>query len=300
MTDKEYSSMFRLSIITPTYNRAAYLPRCYESLRKQTIDDFEWIIVDDGSTDHTAETVASFSSDRFPITHIKKANGGKHTALNAAHESIRGEYVLILDSDDYLVENAVQEVLEAWAQYTQDPQIGIVTFLKGSDVEHPVCGVAEYNKPVEIMRYRRIRYTRTDCCEVIRAELFKKYPFPVFEGERFLAESALWDRVSFTHKCVYIQSVIYICEYLEGGLTKSGRQLRLRNPHGGMFTSELRMDRSNFMRERIKNGLLYNCYGKSAGIPSKTLIRQCRSPLLAFLCAPAGRLLYHYWSNIGS
>lgn len=289
--------MITLSIITPTYNRSNYLPRCYESLQKQTSFDFEWIIVDDGSTDNTSEVVSAFSPNRFPITYIKKSNGGKHTALNAARECIRGKYVLILDSDDYLIETAVQEVLEAWGQYEHNPQIGIVTFLKGSDAEHPVCGVAEYNKPVEIMRYRRIRYIRTDCCEVIRTELFKKYPFPVFEGERFLSESALWDRVSFTHKCVYIDSVIYICEYLEGGLTKSGRSLRLRNPRGGMYTSDLRMDRSNFMKDRVKNGVLYNCYGKSAGMPVKDLIRQCRSPWLALFCAPEGRLLFRYWSR---
>ena len=289
--------MIMLSIITPTFNRAACLSRCYKSLQKQTSFDFEWIIVDDGSTDSTTEVVSTFSSDHFPIIYKKKTNGGKHTALNAAHEFIHGKYVLILDSDDYLTETAVKEVSFAWEKYEKDPQVGIVTFLRGTDVTHPLCGVADYQVPVEIMHYRRIRYASSDCCEVIRTELFKKYPFPVFERERFLAESALWDRVSFTHKCVYINSVIYICEYLEGGLTKSGRKLRLQNPHGGMFTSELRMDRSNFMKDRVKNGLLYNCYGKSAGMPVKDLIRQCRSPWLALLCAPAGHLLFHFWSR---
>ena len=297
MIGKEYTGMITLSIITPTYNRAAYLPRCYESLRKQTSFGFEWIIVDDGSTDDTAEVVSAFSSELFPILYKRKSNGGKHTALNMAQECIHGKYVLILDSDDYLTETAVEEVLSAWARYEADPQIGIVTFLKGSDKDRPVCSVANYEVPVEIMRYRRIRHTRTDCCEVIRADLFRKYPFPEFEGERFLAESALWDRVSLTHKCVYINSVIYICEYLEGGLTKSGRSLRLRNPQGGMFTSDLRMDRSNFLKDRVKNGLLYNCYGKCAGIPFADLIRKCRAPWLALLCAPAGRLLFRYWSK---
>ena len=297
MPDKEYTGMVTLSIITPTYNRAEYLPRCYESLQKQTSCDFEWIIVDDGSTDNTAEVVSSFSSTRFPITIIKKANGGKHTALNAAHEAIRGKYVLILDSDDVLAETAVQEVLTAWSRYEQNPQIGILTFLKGADRDHPVCAATDYDVPVDIMRCRRIRFVRTDCCEVIRAELFRSYPFPEFPNERFLAETALWDRVSFTHKCVYINSVVYFCEYLEGGLTQSGRKLRLRNPYGGMFTSELRMDRRNALKDRIKNGLLYNCYGKAAGIPLKELFRKCRSPWLALLCAPGGRTLFFLWSR---
>lgn len=284
-----------LSIITPTYNRADYLPRCYNSLRNQTSYNFEWIIVDDGSTDNTESVVSAFSSELFPVVYVKKPNGGKHTALNASHPYIRGEYILILDSDDFLTDTAVQEVVDAWAQYAKDQSIGIVTFLKGTDKEHPVCAAVEYDVPAEILRYRRIRYMRTDCCEVIRTELFKQYPFPEFEGERFLSECALWDQVSFTHKCVYRNSVIYICEYLEGGLTESGRALRLRNANGGMFTAELRMDRSNFFKDRVKNALLYNCYGKCAGVPFGTLVRQCRAPGLAILCAPAGRLLSHYW-----
>lgn len=289
--------MILLSIITPTYNRADYLPRCYESLRRQTCFDFEWIIVDDGSSDDTQCVLAAFHSDEFPIIRIQKENGGKHTALNAAHPHIHGKYVLILDSDDMLTETAVREVLGAWARYEHNPQIGIVTFLKGTDRDHPVCGAADYDVPVEIMRYKRIHHVRTDCCEVIRAELFRKYPFPEFPGERFLAESALWDRVSFTHKCVYIDSVIYLCEYLEGGLTCSGRMLRLQNPQGGMFTSNLRMDRTNYWKDRFKNGLLYTCYGKCASIGFFDLIRNCRSPWLAVMCIPGGWTLYWFWKS---
>lgn len=286
-----------LSIITPTYNRAKYLPRCYASLRRQTSFDFEWIIVDDGSTDDTEAVASSFASDLFPIVYVRKPNGGKHTALNASHPYIRGEYVLILDSDDFLTETAVQEVTDAWSKYARDQRIGIVTFLKGTDKNHPVCGAVEYDVPTEILRYRRIRYMRTDCCEVIRTELFKQYPFPEFEGERFLSECALWDRVSFTHKCVYCNSVTYICEYLEGGLTKSGRALRLQNARGGMFTSELRMDRSNFFKDRVKNALLYNCYADCLGVSLRDRIGKSRSPFLTGICAPGGRLLYLHWNS---
>ncbi len=284
-----------LSIITPTYNRAPYLKQCFRSLEAQTNHDFEWILVDDGSTDDTADVVKTFHPERFSIRYIQKENGGKHTALNSAHPFIKGRYVLILDSDDYLIESAVQKVIDAWTRFADNSQIGIITFLKGTDAQHPVCEAPEYDTPVEIMGYRRIRHIRTDCCEVIRAELFLKYPFPVFEGERFLAESALWDQVSFTHKCVYQPDVIYICEYLEDGLTNSGRAMRLRNPRGGMFTSNLRMDRKNHLRARIKNGLLYSCYGISTGVGVKELIQSSRSPLLSAVCMPGGLFLFLHW-----
>ena len=286
-----------LSIITPTYNRAAYLERCFHSLEAQTNHDFEWILVDDGSTDDTADIVKAFRSEEFAIQFIQKENGGKHTALNAAHPYINGRYVLILDSDDHLTGTAVQTVLDAWNRFDQDQEVGIITFLKGTDAEHPLCEASEYGVPVDIMRYRRIRHIRTDCCEAIRTELFKQYPFPVFAGERFLSETALWDRVSFTHKCIYQPDVIYLCEYLEGGLTKSGRTMRLRNPKGGMFTADLRMDRKNFFKDRVKNGLLYTCYGKCAGISMKELIRSSRSPLLVAVCMPGGWFLQRYWTR---
>ena len=290
-------STVSLSIITPSYNRAPFLENCFRSLENQTNDNFEWILVDDGSSDNTGEVVGALRSDRFPIHFLHKENGGKHTALNAAQPYIQGKYVLILDSDDTLTETAVEEVLTAWKRYEADERVGIVTFLKGIAPDQPVCTVADFDVPVEIMRYRRIRRIRTDCCEVIRAELFKKYPFPVFEGERFLAESALWDRVSFTHRCVYIDSVIYLCEYREDGLTKAGRALRIRNPRGGMFTSNLRMDRTNYWKDRFKNGLLYACYRAYAGVSIRSAIYGCRSPWLAALCMPAGYILYRYWKQ---
>ncbi len=289
--------MCKLSIVTPTYNRAPYLEQCFRSLEAQTNHDFEWILVDDGSTDNTADIVSAFHTDRFPIRFVRKANGGKHTALNASHPYIHGTYVLILDSDDYLTETAVETVLAAWGRFEQNPEVGIVTFLKGTDVDHPVCAAAEYDVPVEIMRYRRIRYTRTDCCEVIRAELFKRYPFPEFAGERFLAESALWDRVSFTHKCVYQPSVIYICEYLDGGLTKSGRAMRIRNPQGGMYTANLRMDRRNFAAQRWKSGMLYTCYGRFAHKSIAEQLKETDHPGLAAACYPFGFALYLYWKH---
>ena len=286
-----------LSIITPTYNRAHTLTRCYESLLRQTCCDFEWIIVDDGSSDDTQSVVSEFRTDRFPVISIKKENGGKHTALNASHPFVHGDFVLILDSDDYLTETAVEEVLAAWAKYAQNEQVGIVTFLRGTPDRKPLCVVDDYNQPVEIMRYRRRHIVSSDCCEVLRAELFRMYPFPVYAGERFVSECALWDRVGIRYKCVYIPSVIYICEYLEGGLTRSGRPMRLKNPKGGMFTSNLRMDKRNYLTQRWKNGLLYTCYGCFAHESVFCQIKDSDYPLLTVACYPFGYGLYRIWKR---
>lgn len=286
-----------LSVITPAYNRAHLLTSCFESLNEQTDLDFEWIIVDDGSTDSTPETVRSFDTDRFPIVYINKPNGGKHTALNAAHDYIRGKYVLIMDSDDVLTSDAVSQVRDGWGKYENSENIGVVTFLRGDREKKPLCTVSDWNTPVDILRYKRTGIYSSDCCEVIRTELFKKYPFPVFEGEKFVAECALWNRVAQTHKCVYINRVIYICEYLEDGLTRSGRAMRIRNPLGGMFTSNLRMIRKNFFTQRVKYGILYTCYGFFAGMDLKQMASGCLAKALMWMCTPAGWCLYHYWKK---
>lgn len=286
-----------LSIVTPTYNRAQLLGRCYESLLNQTNFDFEWIVVDDGSSDNTEEVVKSFDTDKFTINYVKKANGGKHTALNAAHEHINGDYVLILDSDDYLTETAVEKVKTQWERWNDSSEVGMLVFYRGKDENTPLCIAADTNAPVDIMRYRRTTVFSSDCCEVIRAELFIEYPFPVYDGERFVSECALWNRVSFTHKCVYINDVIYICEYLAGGLTDSGRAMRIRNPLGGMFICDIRMDKKNYFKQRVKYGLLYTCYGFFAKLKPRQMVKKCRAKLLAYLCMPFGWTMYKLWKK---
>lgn len=286
-----------LTIVTPVYNRAELLKVCRESLICQTDRDFEWIVVDDGSTDGTADVARAFPDSGFPMRLIQKENGGKHTALNVAMPYVRGKYVLILDSDDRLVRTAVEQIREGWNRYELEKSVGIVTFLKGRAENDPSCTAPDEDTPVDIMRYRRHCIRSSDCCEVIRAELFQKYPFPVFQGERFLSEGALWNRVSLTHQCVYRNRVIYLAEYLDGGLTKSGRSLRIRNPRGGMYTAELNMHRKNYLRRRLKNGLLFDCYGFFAGMTVSKIIRKSEHKGLVWLCMPGGWMLYHYWKR---
>lgn len=286
-----------LSIITPVYNRAALIKTCWESLARQTDKDFEWIAVDDGSTDGSADAIRALPDAGFPVMLVEKENGGKHTALNASHPYIHGKYVLILDSDDYLVDTAVQQVRDGWQRYDDSEEIGIVTFLKGRAEDDPSCMAEDEKVPVDIMRYQRRCIRSSDCCEVIRSELFLKYSFPVFKGERFISEGALWNRVSFTHKCVYINSVVYIAEYLEGGLTKSGRALRIRNPRGGMYTANLNANKKNFLKRRIKSGLLYTCYGCFAGMSLLEMLEQTDSKLLMLCSLPGGWLLHLYWKR---
>lgn len=284
-----------LTIITPTYNRGHLLMNCYESLCRQEDRDFQWIIVDDGSTDGTEHVVKTFT--RFPVDYIQKENGGKHTALNAAHPYIRGRFVLILDSDDYLTPTAIAQIRRGWARWEGAEQVGMLVFLRGNEAGEPMCTGAVAGKPVDYLRSRRHPVRGSDCCEVIRAELFLRYPFPVFPGEKFLAECALWNRVAGSHKCVYINEVVYICEFLADGLTRAGRKLRIRNPRGGMYTAHLRMQRKNRFLQRGKYGLLYCCYGFFAGMRAGEILKNCAYKALATAALLPGYMLFRYWDH---
>lgn len=288
-----------LSIITPAYNRGKLLICCFESLKKQSCRDFEWIVVDDGSIDNTKQIMEDIreSSKDFLVQYIRKENGGKHTALNASHPHIHGQYVLILDSDDTLTPDAVETVLAGWQKFEDDPHVGIIRFARQTKDGH-ICayGKEEYI-PTDLLWDRRVFVKSGDSCEVIRTDLFRKYPFPVFEGERFLAETALWYRAGLEAACIYINKPIYICEYLAGGLTKSGKKLQLSNPIGGMHNSELRMHRRCPLKERIKAGLLYCCYGFFARYSAKEMFLHTERKRVVGACMLPGYMLYRYWKR---
>ena len=288
-----------LSIVTPAYNRGALLRRCHESLLSQTCMDFEWIVVDDGSTDDTQDIMQEIlgKNNGFTVSYVRKENGGKHTALNASHPYLHGRYVLILDSDDWLKPDAVDTVLSEWRTYEDREEIGIVIFLRQTP-DGALCAYAKDERtPVDLLRYPRIKVVSTDCCEVLRSELFTKYPFPVFKGERFLAETALWYRIGAEKNVVYINTPVYVCEYLDGGLTRSGRPMRVKNPLGGMYTSDLRMDRQCSWKRRIRAGLLYVCYGRYARLSVGEILRRTEHKGLAALCLIPGTCMYRLWKR---
>ena len=129
-----------LTVLTPTYNRGKYLPRIYDSLKNQTNNNFKWVVVDDGSTDDTAKIFEDIEKDNsiLDISFYHKENGGKHTAINFAMPYVDSDLVLILDSDDYLTNDAVQLISDKWQQYKNDSNICGFSFLKGRNIGEPL------------------------------------------------------------------------------------------------------------------------------------------------------------------
>ena len=288
-----------LTVITPTYNRAACLETCWESLRGQTCRDFQWLVVDDGSTDDTPAVMEAVRQQNpgYCIDYIRKENGGKHTALNAAHPHIKGEYVVVLDSDDRFVSSAVEQILAGWHDYGNNPEVGQLIFLKGYSEEKPICYVKNEKTVVDTLAEPRIGITGRDCCDSFRTELFIKHPFPEFPGERFLGEGSSLFFIELESKGVYINRVIYLCDYREDGLTKAGRKMRLQNPLGGRFNSMTYMHSRLPVKTRIKKAILYVCYSRFAGFSTGAMVRENPYKWLTVLALLPGTLLYIYWKK---
>lgn len=259
--------MPELTILTPSFNRKPRMKKLLESLEQQTIFDFQWLIIDDGSTDGTKEWFDQLdkASYSFKIDYYYKKNGGKHTALNYSHQFIKGKYIVIVDSDDRLVDKAVETILTYWRKYESDSQIGGITFQRGELRNHrkfddKIVGVKE--STFSAMTNEGMS---GDHCETFRTSLFRQRNFPVFRDEKFLAEAAMWYFITRNYHVIYVDDVVYLAEYLDGGLTKSGRSLRISNPRGSRWHARAFLNSDFNFRIRIKNSLLFNTYSHFIG-----------------------------------
>lgn len=225
----------RITVFTPTYNRAYSLPRLYESLKAQTFHDFEWVIVDDGSADNTEEVVNGFISDKpfFAIKYKKTENGGKHRAINRGMELVDGELFLVMDSDDWLREDALEWIDKVEMSIPQDQkkEFGGVYGLR-VHTDGSIIGSTFVGDTLDATYFERGKYSISgDKAEVYYSRLMRKYPFPEFKGEKFCTECLVWDQIAAEGlKLRFFNEGIYFCEYLEDGLTHAGNMLYARNP----------------------------------------------------------------------
>ena len=182
-----------VTVITPTYNRKSELKNLYYSLCKQTNYDFRWLIVDDGSRDETDQYIEKIKREpKFKIEYIKKANGGKHTALNTGVKQIKTELTMIVDSDDCLLPNAIEIISEIYSKYKDNMKIGSFTFLKIKSDGKAVVSLEENELVANYIKYRIKENRPGDMAEVFRTNVLKENQFPEFPNERFLSEDVCW------------------------------------------------------------------------------------------------------------
>ncbi|WGV12254.1 glycosyltransferase family 2 protein [Psychrobacter maritimus] len=222
-----------ITIFTPTFNRKETLARLYNSLLRQTYKSFEWVIVDDGSTDDTESLIRKFiKEDCIKIIYYKQANGGKHRAINKGLQLADGELFFIVDSDDYLLDNSLEIVSSYYHAVKDDDNIIGVTGFRCYPNGDIIGGKLFPDKVVDsnLLERRRFYKISADMAHVIKTELFKEFLFPDISNEKFVAESIVWNKMSTKYKMRYFNEPIYVGEYLEGGLSHNSIKNRRKNP----------------------------------------------------------------------
>ena len=223
----------RFTVLTATYNRATYLPGVYESLCAQTFRDFEWVIVDDGSTDGTRELVASWKSF-FPIRYAWKPNGGKHTAINRGAQMASGDFIFIVDSDDRCLPQSLERFDYHWRQIPNPDRFAFVVALDYREDGKTILGKEFPRQVMDIFRLREaLVLADSDRCSIIRTDVFKKFPYPVFKNERDMLEGVAWNRILREYGARYVNEPLKIGGYAPGGITGQ-RDRRTPNPKGAV------------------------------------------------------------------
>lgn len=290
--------MKTITIITPTYNRATLLRRLYASLVSQESHDFEWLIIDDGSTDDTENVVQEFCNENeIIIRYLKQENGGKHRALNAGIVLIKTELTFIVDSDDYLPVDAVNIILKYHEKYKSTLNLCGYSFLRC--YENGRVNTSYFREDEEISAYRDVRINGNiggDKAEVFFTSILKQFPFPEYEGEKFLPEDLVWMKMSGPYQMVHINKCTYISEYLEGGLTKTGRAMKIYSPQGMMERSRIYLeDPKVCCRVKVKMMILYLVYGKFAKTSWRRIMKKISNKGMLLLLLLPSQLIYYKW-----
>lgn len=248
------------TIFIPAYNRADLLPRAFASIEAQKFTDFEVLIIDDGSTDRTRDVINRWQ-DRIdiPIRYHWQENRGKPSAHNAALDIVRGEFTVILDSDDALAPDALQILKKHWDAIPPEkrPSFAGVEGLCAYMGDGKIAG-SRFPSDIIDSNYLEIRHrykVTGDKKNAIRSDVLRQYPFPLFENEKDLRESIIWSRMAHRYRFRYINEVIQLIEYQTGGLSSRSVSRRARSPHGFRLAfKEMLNDHAGYCSKRELKG----------------------------------------------
>jgi len=270
----------QLTIFVPSYNRASYLQRMYESLMKQTNQDFVWLIVDDGSTDNTQEVIETLKkgTHRFKIEYFYQANQGKPFAFNKGVEETTTPYFYAIDSDDWLTDTAVTDIISTIEALEQQREAVAYVF-QYLDINHQLITKRPFPSSPWYGNYDTMMFTEKvvgDAGFVFKTEVLRQFPFPKYLDETFVPEAFLYNRLNhFSGVFAYINIPIAYHEYLPEGFTHNMRPLFKNNPMGHyVYAAEY----LNFFRHDLNQTLRHigaiGIFGKALGKRPREVRRQ--------------------------
>lgn len=283
--------MATLTVFTPAYNRAHTLVRTYESLIAQDCKDFVWLIVDDGSSDNTADLVSEWQQkdNGFEIRYLYKENGGMHTAHNTAYENIDTELNVCIDSDDCLADGAVKKILLKWAEVRELGYAGLIGL--DADLEGKLIGRGFPEGMVETtLTGYYAGGGAGDKKLVYRTDIIKQYPpYPVFEGEKYVALAYKYRLIDQDYKLAVLDEVLCKVEYQNDGHSAGMWKEYVCSPRGFAFWRKVCMMYPESKKRLVIDCIHYVSSNLIAGNTSFVLESPRRGLTVAML--PLGLLL---------
>ncbi|KEY18784.1 glycosyltransferase family 2 protein [Kaistella antarctica] len=254
----------KLTIFTPTYNRAHLLPRLYASLCRQTSEDFCWLIVDDGSSDDTENLIKSWQQEAsIDIRYFYKENGGMHTGHNLAYEKIDTELNVCVDSDDYMPANAVELILKKWENIEDKTKIAGIVGLDAEENGKLIgSGLPDNVQQGSITDLYFKHGVTGDKKMIIRTDVVRQYPsYPEYKGEKLVPLGILYMMIGQDYDFIYSNEIYCIVEYqAEGSSNTIFRQYR-QSPRGFAYA---RMIGKKYTPSLFKNLIQSTHLGSSA------------------------------------
>lgn len=226
-----------ITVFTPTYNRGYIIHKLYDSLCRQSFTHFEWVVVDDGSTDNTQELITGFIAEqKIRLRYFRQENAGKHIAINRGVQEAKGELFFIVDSDDYLTDDALEKMNFYYNQIKDNESFVGLSGVRVTPDGNRIGGELDFKiKDCSILDFAfNYEYTG-DMSEAYKTSIMRKFPFPEIPDERFCGESLIWNRIAQVGILRYTAEKWYIGEYRADGLTASITKARMKSPKYAML-----------------------------------------------------------------
>ncbi len=283
--------MKTLTIFTPTYNRAHTLVRTYQSLCNQTCRDFEWLIIDDGSTDNTCKIVTQWIKEaNFTIKYIYQDNQGMHGAHNTAYRNISTELNTCIDSDDYMPVDAVESIITFWKNNKSDKYAGFI----GLDQREngSIIGTSfPYNLKEITLQVFYANGGKGDKKLVYRTDVIKRYPeYPIFEGERYVGLAYKYMLIDQDYKMLVLNKPLVVVEYQTNGSSNMMWEQYWNNPKGFAFFRKTEMVVAPTIKRRLISCIHY--VSSSFISKNKSFLNESPQKILTLLAIIPGYILY--------
>lgn len=282
----------RITVFTPSYNRADLLPNLYESLLRQNCREFRWLIIDDGSTDNTQEVVAAWIREgKLDIQYVWKENGGLHTGYNKAIDCMDTELSICIDSDDYLTDDCIETVLKFWDENKSEDVAGFI----GLDIRKDgsiIGGLLPETKTVDPLWLTEL--DSGDRKYVIRNDCYRQvYPMPVFEGEKNFNPHYLVLKLCRSYKFLVLNKPLCVVNYQPNGMSANIFNQYVNSPRSFAELRRVIMENPNTsLTYLLKTTIHY--VSSSILSRNKHFIRESPRKLLTVLMIPFGWLLTGY------